>query len=56
MINKIPDIVILITNTVLNTKITEGQNKIPGTSGLLTNSSFNINVGEVENKMSDVIG
>ena len=61
LINKIPDIATLIANTVLNTKIAEGQKKKKkkkktGTSRLFTNSSFNTNVGEVQKKMSDVIG
>ena len=48
---KIPDTSVLVTTTVLNTKISEVENKIPNTSGLVTTTVLNTKISEVENKI-----
>ena len=42
-----------MTTTVLNTKISEGENKIPDTSTLGTSTVLDIKIGEVENEILD---
>ena len=42
---------VLVTTTVLNTKICEVENKIPDTSGLETTIALNTKIIEVENKI-----
>ena len=42
-----------MTNTVLNTKISEFQNKIPNTNSLVATTVLNIKIGEVDNKTPD---
>ena len=43
----------LVTTTVLNNKISEGENKIPNTSSLVTTPVLNTSISEVENKNPD---
>ena len=51
---KIPDISVLASIAVLNTKVGEIENIIPDVSGLVTTAVVNTNIDEVENKISDV--
>ena len=44
---------ILVTTTVLNTKISEVENKIPDTRSLVTTDVPNTNNGESKNKIPD---
>ena len=53
LIKKIPDTSVLVTETVLNTKIGEAENKIPNTSSLVTATVLNTRISEVENKIHD---
>ena len=43
----------LVTTTVLNNKISEGENQIPNTSSLVTTPVLNTSISEVENKNPD---
>ena len=43
----------LVTNTVLNTKISEVENQVPNTSNLVTTNVLHIKISEVGNKISD---
>ena len=51
---KIPDICVLASIAVLNTKVGEIENIIPDVNGLVTTAVVNTNIDEVENKISDV--
>ena len=51
---KIPDISVLASIAVLNTKVGEIEKIIPDVSGLVTTAVVNTNIDEVENKISDV--
>ena len=53
LIKKIPDTSVLVTATVLNTKIIEVENKIPDTSSLVTTTVVNTKINEDENKIPD---
>ena len=53
LIKKIPDTSVLVTPTVLNTKIIEVENKIPDTSSLVTTTVVNTKINEDENKIPD---
>ena len=53
LIKKIPDTSVLMSTTVLNTKISEVEDKIPSISNLVTTTVLNTKISEVENKMLD---
>ena len=53
-LKKIPDFTGLVTTTVLNTNIAEGENKIPDGSGLVTTTFLNAKIREVGNKIPSV--
>ena len=53
LVKKIPDTSVLVTTTVLNTKITACENKIPYTSSLVTTTILQTKITEVENKIRD---
>ena len=53
LIKKIPDTSVLVTATVLNTKISEVGNKIPDTGSLVTTTVLNTKISEFENKTPD---
>ena len=48
--NKTPDISVVATTAVLNTKICQVEKKIPDTIGLPTISVLNTKIGQVERK------
>ena len=45
------DTSVLVTTTVLNTRISEVSNKIPDTSSLVTTTVLKIIISELENKI-----
>ena len=53
-LKKIPDFTGLVTTTVLNANIAEGENKIPDGSGLVTTTFYNAKIREVGNKILSV--
>ena len=55
--NKIPDISILVTTTVLNTKIGEAENKIPDFSGLVKRTDCDGKISDIRSfyKISDIL-
>ena len=53
-LKKIPDFTGLVTTTVLNANIAEGENKIPDGSGLVTTTFLNTKIREVGNKIPSV--
>ena len=53
VIKKIRDTSVLVTITVLNTKISEVESKIPDTSSLGTTTVLKMKYSEIENKIPD---
>ena len=54
LVKKIPDINVLMTATVVDTKIGEVENKTSGVRSLVTTIVLNAKVGEVGNEILDV--
>ena len=42
---KIPDVISLVSITILKTKVGEAENKIPDSSSLVANNGFNTKIG-----------
>ena len=49
----IPDMSVLVTTTVLNTKLSEVENKIPDTSALMTTAVLITKISENDNNIPD---
>ena len=51
LIKKIPDTSVLVTVTVLNAKISVGENKIPDASSSATATVLTTEIGDFKNKI-----
>ena len=48
--NNIPDVIVLVTTAVFNTKIKEVENKIQIVSGLVKKTDYNVKISDIKKK------